>query len=62
MRFLSKKQVRHLIGISPTQVDRLEHAGEFPPRVKVGCRVFWLEEEVTEWMHARVAKRTPKPE
>jgi prophage regulatory protein len=61
MRFLSKKQVRDLIGIAPTQVSRLEAAGQFPLRVHIGYRVFWVEDEVLEWMKERVAARAALP-
>ena len=61
MRFLSKKQLRDLIGIGPTQVSRLEAAGQFPLRVNVGYRVFWLEDEVLDWMRERVARRAARP-
>ncbi len=58
MRFLSKKQVRDLIGLSPTQTARLEKDKKFPLRVTIGFRVFWLEEEVLVWMKARIDERT----
>ena len=61
MRFLSKKQLRALIGLSPTQVSRLEAAGKFPLRVHVGFRVFWVEDEVFAWMKERVAQRAALP-
>ena len=54
MRFLSKKQLRDRIGLSPTQVSRLEEAGRFPQRVPLGFRVFWVEAEVDDWMRERV--------
>ena len=61
MRFLSKKQLRALIGLSPTQVARLEAAGQFPLRVTIGYRVFWVEDEVLDWMRERVARRAARP-
>jgi prophage regulatory protein len=63
MRFLSKRQVRELTTLSFTQIDRLEAAGKFPKRMRLGnypnSRVVWLEEEILEWMRERVAKREP---
>lgn len=60
MRFLSKKQLRDLIGLSPTQVSRLEAAEQFPLRVTIGYRVFWVEGEVLDWMRERVASRAAR--
>lgn len=57
MRFLSKKQVRELVGLSPTQITRLEDDRRFPLRVRVGFRVFWIDEEVLAWMRARIDER-----
>ncbi len=61
MRFLSKKQLRALIGLSPTQIARLEEAGQVPLRVRIGYRVFWVEDEVLDWMRERVAQRAARP-
>ena len=61
MRFLSKRQVRDLITLSFTQIDRLEAAGKFPKRLRLSefanGRAVWLEEEILEWMRERVARR-----
>lgn len=58
MRLLSKKQIRDLVLYSPQHIARLEARGDFPRRVKLGqCRVGWVEDEVMEWLKARIAKR-----
>ena len=58
MRFISKRQVRELVLYSPQHVARLEAAGKFPKRVKLGqCRVGWVEQEVLDWVKARIAER-----
>jgi len=58
MRLLSKKQVREVVLYSPAHIARLEAAGLFPKRVRLGAgRVGWVEEEVQDWLHALVAKR-----
>ena len=58
MRFLSKKQVRDLVLYSSAHIARLENAGRFPKRVRLGQgRVGYVEDEVVEWMKARVAER-----
>ena len=56
-RFLSKKDLREIIRLSPTQVDRLERDKLFPKRVSVGFRVFWVADEVEEWMQRRISSR-----
>jgi prophage regulatory protein len=60
---MSKGQVSERIALSKTQIDRLEHEGKFPKRLRLGnyptSRVVWLEEEVLEWMRERLAKRNP---
>lgn len=58
MRLLSKRQVREIVLYSPQHIARLEAAGKFPKRVHVGqCRVGWIEEEVLDWLRARIAER-----
>jgi prophage regulatory protein len=58
MRILSKKDLRSLVLYSPAHIDRLEKAGKFPKRIRLGpCRVGWLEEEVLAWVQERVQQR-----
>lgn len=58
MRMLSKKDVRQLVLYSVAQIDRLEKAGAFPKRVRLGPgRVGWVEEEVVRWLKERIAER-----
>lgn len=61
MKFLSKKDVRNLVVLSPTQIARLEAEGQFPKRVRLGeppySRVVWVETEVLRWMEERAASR-----
>jgi predicted DNA-binding transcriptional regulator AlpA len=61
MRYISKKQLRDRIGLSPTQITRLEEDDKFPLRVHVGFRVFWVEAEVDEWMQHRADERARPP-
>lgn len=43
---------------SPQHIARLEKAGQFPKRVRLGqCRVGWVEEEVMDWLRQRIARR-----
>ena len=57
-RILSKKQLKDLIPYSPQHIARLEKAGTFPQRIKLGPnRVGWLEEEVMAWIQDRLDNR-----
>jgi prophage regulatory protein len=64
MKFLSKKEVKALTLYSDAHRARLEEAGTFPKRIKLGdgryARVGYLESEVEEWMKAAIAKRDSK--
>jgi prophage regulatory protein len=58
MRLLSKRQLKELVLYSPQHIARLEKAGQFPRRVRLGqCRVGWVEEEVIDWLRKRIARR-----
>lgn len=63
-RLLSKKEVRQIVLLSPAHITRLEAAGEFPKRVRLGnhrsSRVGWVEDEVQEWLAERIREREPK--
>jgi prophage regulatory protein len=59
-KLVSKKELKSIYGVpySFAHIARLETAGEFPKRVKLGaCRVAWLAEEVQDWIDERVANR-----
>ena len=59
-RLVTKKELRSLFGVpySFAHIARLEAAGQFPKRVRLGaCRVAWLAEEVQHWIDERVASR-----
>jgi len=56
-RRLSKKQLRAMIGLSFSQIDRREKADPlFPKRFYVGSRVFWDYYKVVEWMQQQMKK------
>lgn len=58
MKLLSKKSVREIVLYSPQHIARLEAAGQFPKRVRLGTgRVGWIEQEVLDWVHVRIAQR-----
>ena len=58
MRILSKRQLKELVLYSPQHVARLEEAGQFPKRVRLGQnRVGWVESEVLDWLQERIDAR-----
>ncbi len=58
MRLLSKKQVREMVLYSPQHIQRLEDAGRFPRRVRLGQgRVGWVEQEILDWVAERIRER-----
>jgi prophage regulatory protein len=58
MRILSKRQVKELVLYSPQHVARLEAAGQFPKRVRLGAnRVGWVEDEILGWLRERIDRR-----
>ena len=58
MRLISKRQLRELVLYSPQHIARLEAAGKFPKRVRLGAsRVGWVESEVLAWLKARMDAR-----
>ena len=55
-KLVSKKELKSIYGVpySFAHIARLEAAGEFPKRVKLGaCRVAWWEDEVEDWKASR---------
>jgi prophage regulatory protein len=58
MRLLSKKEVRNRVCYSFAHIARLEKAGLFPNRVRLGQnRVAWVEDEIDAWINERIAER-----
>ncbi|WP_287241183.1 AlpA family phage regulatory protein [Mesorhizobium sp.] len=56
-RFVGKKELQQLVSISPQHIDRMEKAGLFPSRIRLGPgRVAWLYSEVRAWMDAKIAE------
>ena len=60
-RLLTFKEIETLKGITYTRqhIDRLEKAGKFPKRIKIGARVYWYEHEIDEYVlrHAEACSR-----
>ncbi len=58
MRLLSKRQVKEMVLYSPQHIARLEAAGKFPKRVKLGPnRVGWVESEIVDWLEFLIERR-----
>ena len=57
-RFLRLPQVIERVGYSPMHIWRLEKAGKFPRRVKLGPNsVGWVSTEIDAWIEARIGER-----
>src|SRR5436853_1806194 len=59
-KLVSKKDLKIVYGVPYcfAHIARLEAAGQFPKRVRLGaCRVAWVAEEVEGWIDERVANR-----
>jgi prophage regulatory protein len=64
MKLVSKKELKSIFGIpySFQHIWRLEQAGKFPKRLRLGAnRVAWLYDEVVEWIEAWKALRDTPP-
>jgi len=58
-RILSAKERQALIPYSDMHIWRLEKAGLFPKRIKLGShRVGWSERELYSWIEQRKAERS----
>jgi prophage regulatory protein len=59
-QLVSKKELKTVCGIpySGQHIQRLENAGQFPKRIKLGRnRVAWLLSEIEAWIDERLASR-----
>lgn len=64
MKLVSKKQLKTDFGIpySFQHIWRLEQAGKFPKRLRIGAnRVAWLYDEIVEWIEEWKARRDTPP-
>lgn len=60
-KLLPKKAVRDMVGVSFAQLDRWENSPEyahlgFPKRIRIGSRVFWVSNEIQDFIERQVAK------
>lgn len=59
-KLVSKKELKSVYGIPYcfAHIARLESAGDFPQRIRLGaCRVAWFADEVENWIAERAASR-----
>jgi len=56
-RLVGKKELRTLVLYCDAHIARLEAAGQFPKRLRLGngprCRVGWRESEVKAWIDSK---------
>lgn len=53
-RLISWQELARLLPYSRQHIFRLERAGQFPRRVKLGARrIAWWLPEITQWMRSR---------
>jgi prophage regulatory protein len=57
-QLIDKKELVKLVKYSPQHIARLEKAGQFPLRLRLGQnRVAWLLSEVEDWIDERLLRR-----
>jgi prophage regulatory protein len=57
-RLIDRQELRTLVPLHPTQIARLEAAGLFPRRIRIGqARVAWSLLEVLDWIEQRRVER-----
>ena len=60
---ISLDKLTELVPYSRSQIARLEKAGVFPKRVRLGPkRIGWLASEIEDWIFERAEARNGKPE
>ena len=59
VQLITRPDLLKLVPYTIRHIYRMEKAGKFPARVKVGAnRVAWVQSEVLRWLELRVAGRT----
>ncbi len=59
-KLLTTEDVANILGISPATLEKARSTGlgDFPPYIKIGRTVRYLEEVVGQWMKNRIAYRS----
>ena len=61
MRLMRLKEVMKATGLGRSTMYKYMAAGQFPQSVSLGGRsVAWVEEEIEDWILARIAERDGK--
>jgi len=63
MQLVSKKELKSVMGVpySHAHIARLEAAGRFPKRIRLGPnRVAWIRSEIEDWIKQRIAESREK--
>jgi prophage regulatory protein len=61
-RLIRKSEVLRRVPYSHTTLWRLERAGKFPQRVRLGDQaIAWFEDEVDAWIASRIREGGKKP-
>lgn len=51
-------ELASIVPYSPNHIRRLENAGRFPKRIRIGAnRVGWVRGEVEQWLKDRMGER-----
>jgi prophage regulatory protein len=57
-RFIRRKAVEERTGLARSTIYQMVNEGRFPRPVRLGGRaVAWLENEVNDWVDARITER-----
>ena len=58
IRFLRLTEILRRVPYSEAHIWRLEKAGKFPRRVRIGAnRIAWVESEVNNWVSSKLPER-----
>lgn len=58
VQLITRPELLKLVPYTIRHIYRMEKAGKFPARVKVGAnRVAWVQSEVLRWLELRVTNR-----
>jgi prophage regulatory protein len=59
LRIITQKELRALVPYTPQHILRLEKAGKFPRRLRLGQnRIGWRLKDVEDWLLARTPAET----
>lgn len=58
VRLLRLSEILRRVPYSEAHIWRLERAGKFPRRARLGAnRVVWVEAEIDDWLSSKIAER-----